>query len=142
MWCEVEVVETPGREPGGKECESLRSTQILEKERVVLCSGKQNLFTFFYGGSPMKVAIFRNKYNDEIIILAVKGNKNNPNSIDGFVSWFGDPKMSIRGDRNILDYNVSLCHIGAGASLVITPKIYFDTDGGDIKDISDWFYNE
>lgn len=78
----------------------------------------------------MKVAVFTSA--DEVLILAVKGRGRSVEDVDGYDEWFKDT------GRDIRDYSVKLCHIGAGSGVQITTNITTDVER-DI-DIEDWFY--
>ena len=80
----------------------------------------------------MKVAVF--KSHDEIIILPIKGKGGSAESVDGFDEWFGT-------DRNVSDFDVSLCHIGAGSGVHISAKLQTDWLDRTV-DIGDWFDQE
>jgi hypothetical protein len=86
----------------------------------------------------MKVAVFTG--NDEVIVLAIKGRKASMESIDGLRDWFD---FGINGPlgRDIHDYGVRLCHIGAGSALQVrfSPRAW---SHGNWKEIDDWFPQE
>jgi hypothetical protein len=82
----------------------------------------------------MKVAIFQSR--EEVIILPVKGRSRSVESIDGYKQWFGDPD-----DRDIRDFDVTLCHIGAGSGIHISTVIRTDWLDHEV-DITDWFHSD
>lgn len=80
----------------------------------------------------MKVAVFTS--SDEVIILAVKGRGRSVEDVDGYDKWFGEDL-----GRDVTDFTVQLCHIGAGNGVYVTTKIQTDWLNN-VKDIEDWFY--
>jgi len=83
----------------------------------------------------MKVAVFRSL--NEVIILPIKGMARSAESVDGFNVWFGSEPEN----RNVEDFDVTLCHIGAGSAVYISTKIKTDWLCGE-TDILDWFIEE
>ena len=78
----------------------------------------------------MKVAVFAG--NSEVIVLAVKGRSTCTDDIDGFHEWFTD------AGRDPSEYDVQLCHIGAGEGVYVKSEIKTDWLHT-YKDINHWF---
>ena len=79
----------------------------------------------------MKVAVFTS--HDEVIVLAVKGRGRSVEDVDGYDEWFTD------SGRDITEYSVTLCHIGAGSGVLVKTEIKTDFLDNRV-DIDDWFY--
>ena len=80
----------------------------------------------------MKVAVFTS--TDEVLILAVKGRGRSVEDVDGYSEWFGE-----KTGRDVTDFSIRLCHIGAGSGVYVTTSIKTDWLDGE-RDIEDWFY--
>ena len=87
----------------------------------------------------MKIAVFKNRYDGEVVILAIKGRGNSKDDVDGFKDYFED-----NNGRSIYDYDVSFAHIGAGSGIIISciPKVVIDRTMQNGEDITDWFYSD
>jgi len=82
----------------------------------------------------MKVAVFRSP--TEVIVLPVKGRARSAESVDGYNEWFGDEI-----GRDIEEFDVLLCHIGAGSAIHVSTQIKTDWLSGE-TDILDWFVKD
>lgn len=82
----------------------------------------------------MKVAVFTS--TDEVIVLAVKGRGKSVEDVDGYDQWFGE-----KTGRDVTDFEVKLCHIGAGSGVYVTTRIKTDWLSNEV-DIDHWFCEE
>lgn len=79
----------------------------------------------------MKVAVFVS--SREVIVLQVKGEGQSKKDIDGYSEWFG----KVLG-RYVEDFDVTLCHIGAGAGILVQAPVVTRWLNN-ASDINDWF---